>query len=117
MSRYKDHRRSCDEAERRPQCPTAPKILDTAKPRDAQSVMASLVSSGTTRGALPFVPRRVSTASEPAGKVTAIGCPGSKSRWPSCKRTARGRYDVPDLAARQGILGNSTDLAPRRPNH
>jgi hypothetical protein len=26
---------------RRPQCPTAPKMLDLAKPRDAQFVMAS----------------------------------------------------------------------------
>ena len=37
--------------------PTAPKVLDLAEPRDAQFVMASLVSSGTTRGEPRFVPR------------------------------------------------------------
>src|SRR4030088_1310014 len=33
------------------------------------------------------------------------------------QRTARGLYDVPDLTTRQGILKNSTDFAPRCPNH
>jgi len=37
--------------------------------------MASLVSSGTTRGEPPFVPRSASIASELAGRVTAISCP------------------------------------------
>jgi hypothetical protein len=36
--------------------------------------MASLVSSGTTRGEPPFVPRSASIASELAGQVTGIGC-------------------------------------------
>jgi hypothetical protein len=62
-----------DKTKRRQQCPTAPKILDLAKLRDAQSVMASLVSSGTTRGEPRFVPRSASIASELAAKVTAIG--------------------------------------------
>jgi len=44
-----------------------------AKPRDAQSVMASLVSSGSTRGGPLFVPGRASIASELAGNLIAIG--------------------------------------------
>jgi hypothetical protein len=55
------------------------------KPRDAQSVMASLVSSGTTHGEPLFVQRRASIASELARKVSAIGCPGSKSPSTSCQ--------------------------------
>jgi hypothetical protein len=62
-------------------------------PRDAQFVMASLVSSGTTRGEPRFVPRSASIASELAGKVTAFGWAGSKSPSTSCPRTARGLYD------------------------
>jgi len=50
-----------------------------AEPRDAQFVMASLVWSGITRGEPPFVPRSASIASELAGQVTGIGCPGYKS--------------------------------------
>ena len=57
--------------------PTAPKVLDLAEPRDAQFVKASLVSSGTIRGELRFVPRSASIASELAGQVTAIGWAGS----------------------------------------
>jgi hypothetical protein len=49
-----------------------------AKPPDALSVTASLVSSGTIRGKLLFVPKNASIASELAAKVTAAGCPGSK---------------------------------------
>jgi hypothetical protein len=37
-----------------------------------------LVSSDTTRGEPPFVPRNASIALELAGQVTAIGYPGSK---------------------------------------
>ena len=51
--------------------PIAPIILDLAVPRDAHFVMASLVSSGTTRGEPRIVPRSASIASELAGKVTA----------------------------------------------
>lgn len=61
------------------QCATAPRVLDMAEPRDAQSVTANLVSSDTTRGEPRFVPRSASIASELAEKVTALGCPGSKS--------------------------------------
>src|SRR5258705_5230209 len=104
-------------AKRRQQCPPAPKVLHMAEPRDAESAMASLVSSGTTRGEPPFVPGSASIASELAGKVTAIGCPGSSSPPTSCHRTARGPYDSPDLTTRQGIPGDSTDFAPRCPNH
>src|SRR5258708_4172471 len=106
-----------DNTKRRLQCPTAPKVLDLAVPRDAQFVMASLVSSGTTRGEPSFVPRVASIASELAGKVTAIGWAGSKSASTSCKRTARGHYDAPDLTTRPGIFRNSTDLAARCQNH
>ena len=67
-----------DNTKRRLQCRTAPKILDVAQPRDAQFVMASLVWSGITRGEFPFVPRSASIASEFAGQVTGIGCPGSE---------------------------------------
>src|SRR6266481_5356502 len=103
---------SDDNTKRRLQCPTAPKVLDVAEPRDAQSVMASLVSSGTTRGEPPFVPRSASIASELAGQVTTIGCPGSKSPQTRQQRTARGLYDVSaDLTTRQAILKNSRDLA------
>src|SRR6516165_6696923 len=108
---------SCDKAKEKPQCPTASKVLDMAKPRDVQPVVPSLVSSGTTRGEPPSVQRSASISSEAAGKVIAIGYPGFKSQWTSCKRTARGRYDLPDLTARQGILGNSKDVAPRCTNH
>src|SRR5258708_39510001 len=79
--------------------------------------MVSLVSSGTTRGEPRFVPGSASIASELAGKVTAIGCPGSKSPSTSCQRTARGLYDGPDLTARQAISGDSTDFAPCCPDH
>src|SRR6516164_6109716 len=88
-----------------------------AEPPDAQSVTASLVSSGTTRGELPFVPKSASIASELAAKVTAPGCPGSKLPSASCPRTARGHYDISVLTAGQGIFGNSADFASRSPNH
>src|SRR6478736_3650135 len=107
----------CNNKRRLP-CQTAPKVLDhLAEPRDAQFVMASLVSSGTTHGEPPFVPGSASIASERAGQVTAVGCPGSTSPWTRRQRTARGLYDVPDLTTRQAILRNSTDFAPRCPNH
>jgi hypothetical protein len=66
-----------------------------AEPRDAQFVMASLVSSGTTRGEPRFAPRSASIASELARRVVAIGWPGSKSPSTSCRRTAQGLYDGP----------------------
>jgi hypothetical protein len=68
--------------------PNCPKVLDLAEPRDGQFVMASLVSSGTTRGEPRFVPRSASIASELAGRVTAIGWAGSRSPSTSCQRTA-----------------------------
>jgi hypothetical protein len=58
---------------RRLQCPTGSKVLGLAEPRDAQRVRASSVSSGTTGGEPPFVPRSASIASELAGRMTAIG--------------------------------------------
>jgi hypothetical protein len=81
-----------------------------AAPRDAQSVMASLVSSGTTRGEPPFVPRGASIAFVFAGTVTAIGWVGSKPPSTSCQRTAQGLHDVADLTTRQGIFKDGADL-------
>src|SRR5262249_33788130 len=72
-------RRAYNKTKRKQQCLIAPKVLGMAKSRDVQSVMASLVSSGTTRGEPRFVPGSALIASELAGKATAIGCPGSKS--------------------------------------
>ena len=65
--------------------PIAPIILDLAVPRDAHFVMASLVSSGTTRGEPSFVPISASIASELAGKATATGWAGSKSPSTGCQ--------------------------------
>src|SRR5260221_5393213 len=85
----KDDRRTATiNTKRRLQCPTAPKVLDLVEPRDAQSAMASLVSSGITRGEPRFVPRSASIASKLAGKATALGWAGSKSPSTSCQRTA-----------------------------
>src|SRR5271156_5724936 len=95
--REKGSTNSDDSTKRRLQCPTAPKVLDLEEPRDARSVMANLASFGTTRGEPLFVPRTASIASELAGQVIAIGCPGSESPWTRRQRTARGLYDVPDL--------------------
>ena len=77
--------------------------------------MASLVSSGTTRGERPSVPESASIASELVGTVIAIGWVGSLSA--SYPTTARGRYDISDLGTREAIFENSKDFAPRRPNH
>jgi hypothetical protein len=43
-------------------CSTAPKVIDTTEPRDAQFVMAGLVSSGTIRGEPPFAQGSASIA-------------------------------------------------------
>jgi hypothetical protein len=85
-------------------------MSDMATPRDAQFVMPSLVSSGTTRGELPFVRGSVSIASELAEKVTAIGWAGSKLPSTNCQGIARGVYDVPDLTTRQGYLETARTL-------
>jgi len=63
----------CDKAKRRQPCQTAPKVLDLAGLRDAQFVMASLVSCDTARGEPRFVPGSVSIASRLTRKVTAVG--------------------------------------------
>jgi hypothetical protein len=70
-------KRAIDEAlvkaERREQCRDTAKMFDPAKPRDARSVMASLVWSGTTHGEIRFVRASASIASGFATKVTAFG--------------------------------------------
>jgi hypothetical protein len=52
-----------------------------AEARDVRSVMAGLVSSGTTRGEPHFVPRSALLISEPAGQVAAIGWRGCLEDW------------------------------------
>jgi hypothetical protein len=61
-------------AHRRQECTTVPNIFVTAQPSVAQSVTEGLVSSGTTPGELPSVPRNAPIASRPAGRATADGC-------------------------------------------
>jgi len=104
------------QAKRREQCLTAWKVRGLTGPRAAQSVMASLGSSGIIRGERRFAPRSASIASERAVKVTAIGWAGSKSPWRR-PRTARGRHDLTNLTTRQGISEDSADFAPHRPDH
>src|ERR1700741_4822455 len=101
----------------REQCLTAWKVMGLTRPRDAQSVMASLVSSGTTRGELRFAPGSASLASRRVVKVTAIGWAGSKSPSTSRPLIARGCHDPSDLATRQGISEDSADFATHRQDH
>jgi hypothetical protein len=69
----------CAQARRRKQCLTAWKVMGLTRPCDAQSVRASLVSSGIIRGERRFAPGSASIASRRAAKVTTIGYAGSKS--------------------------------------
>src|SRR5262249_38145078 len=105
------------QAKRREQCLTAWKVTGLTEPHDAQSVMASLVSSGITHCERRFVPGSASIASERVTKVTAIGWAGSESPSTSLPRTARGRHDPSDLSTRQGISEDSADFAPHRQDH
>src|SRR5215468_7859115 len=100
----------CAQAKGREQCLTASKVTGLTGPRDAQSVMASLVSSGIIRGEPRFAPGSASIALERAAKVTATGWAGSKSLSTSRPKTARGRHDASDLATRQAISKNSRDF-------
>jgi hypothetical protein len=61
------------QAERRGQCLTVWKVTGITRQLDAQSVMASLVSSGIILGEPRFAPGSASIASRRAVKVTAIG--------------------------------------------
>src|SRR5262245_5606998 len=88
-----------------------------AEPRDAQSVTADLVSSGTTPGEPRSVPGGASIASGIAGKATAIGWGGATSPSTSCQKTLRGLHDISDLTTRQPVSGNGADVAPHCPNH
>jgi hypothetical protein len=74
----------CTQAKRRKQCLTAWKVTGLTRSCDAQSVRASLASSGIIRGERRFAPGSVSIASRRAAKVTTIGWAGSKS--PSTSR-------------------------------
>src|SRR6516225_6354999 len=75
-------------AKRREQCLTAWKVRGLTRPRDAQSVMASLGLSGIIRGEPRFAPESASIGSELVAKVTAIGWAGSKSLSTGRSKTA-----------------------------
>src|SRR4051794_14923070 len=105
------------QAKRRKQCLTASKVTGLTRPCDAQSVRASLVSSGIIRGERRFAPASASIASRRAAKVITIGWAGSKSLSTSRPTTARARHDASDLTTRQGIFGDSADFASHCGNH
>jgi hypothetical protein len=107
----------CAQARRRKQCLTAWKVMGLTRPCDAQSVRASLVSSGIIRGERRFAPGSASIASRRAAKVTTIGWAGSNSLLTSRPKTARERHDASDLTTRQGIFEDSADFASHCQNH
>src|SRR5205807_126054 len=88
----------CAQPRRRKECPTASKVMGLIRPRDAQSVRASLVSSGIIRGERSFAPGSALLALRRAAKVTTIGWAGSKSLSTSPPKIARGPHDSSDLA-------------------
>lgn len=103
----------CAKAKRRKQCLTAWKDTGPTGLRDAQSVMASLVSSGIIRGEFSFAPGSASIDSEPDATVTAIGWVGSNH----LRRVAgkpRGPHDHSDLITKQRIFENCSDFALHR---
>ena len=104
-------------AKRREQCLTASKVTGLARPRDAQSAMASLVSSGIIRGEPRFAPRSASIVSGLAAKVIAFGWAGYKCCSTNCQRTTREPHDASDITTRQAISQNCRDFDPRRPNN
>ena len=108
--------RKCARAKRRKQCLTAWKVTGLTRPCDAQSVRASLVSSGIIRGERRFAPGSASIASRRAAKVTTIGWAGSKSLSTSRPKTARARHDASYLATR-GILEGAADFASHCQDH
>jgi hypothetical protein len=67
----------CAQAKRRKQCLTAWNVLGLTRPGDAQSVRASLGSSGIIRGERRFAPGSASIASKLAAKVTTTTTGGS----------------------------------------
>jgi len=107
----------CAQAKRRKQCLTAWKVTGLTRPCDAQSVRASLVSSGIIRGERRFAPGSASIASRRAAKVTTIGWAGSKSLSTSRPKIARGRHDASDITTRQAIHEDSADFASHCQNH
>src|SRR5438046_8675394 len=94
----------CAQAKRRKQCLTAWKVTGPTRPCDAQSVRASLVSSGIIRGERRFAPGSASIASRRAAKVTTIGWAGSNPLSTNRPQTARGRHDAADLTTRHGTF-------------
>src|SRR3954454_21171199 len=107
----------CAQPKRRKQCLTASKVMDLMRPRDAQSVRASLVSSGIIRGERSFAPGSASIALRRAAKVTTIGWAGSRSLSTSPPKIARGPHDSSDLATRQRIFEDRADFASHHQNH
>ena len=72
------------EAYRRRKCATVPNIFGMTQRSAAPSVTESLVSSGTTPGALPSVQGNALIASRPAGRATADGYADFKPPDNSC---------------------------------
>src|SRR3954449_11345987 len=106
----------CAQPKRRKQCLTASKVMGLIRPRDAQSVRASLVSSGIIRGERSFAPGSASITSRRAAKVTTIGWAGSKSLSTSRPKTARARHDASYLATR-GISADAAYVASQCQDH
>src|SRR5215472_13367260 len=92
------------------QCQTAPKVMERAKPRDAQSATANLVSSGTTRGEHPFAPEGVSIASKRAGKLTATGAAAANDFLPTSTDTREGAMTFNISGRGKQYLGTARTL-------
>src|ERR1700738_1160836 len=73
------------EAHRRRKCATVPNVFRTTQRSAAPSVTESLVSSGTTPGALPSVQRSALIASRPARRATADGDPAFTPPHTPCR--------------------------------
>src|SRR5262245_29309536 len=106
----------CAQTKWRKQCLTAWKVTGLTRPCDAQSVMASLVSSGIIGGERRFAPGSASIASRRAAKVTTSGWAGS-NRFRGRPKTAQARHGASDLTTRQGIFEDSADFASHCQNH
>jgi|ERR1700738_1704512 len=76
-------------ADRRRKCSTIPDIFGTAQRSAAQSVMESLVSSGTTPGEPPSVQRSALIASRSARRATAVGYAVFRPPDNSCSEQTR----------------------------
>jgi hypothetical protein len=99
------------------QCPTAPKVLDPAEPRDAQFVMASLVSSGTTRGDPPlFQEVRRSPQSSPGERPQLAGLAPNRLR-PGDREPREGTMTFQISQRGKEYLETARTLLRDCPNH